>query len=64
MAFTQDQIDKAKRVKVTLDALEAVHQSRQVIAHHKALNDLLISVQPDLAPADVSAMGGGTNKTV
>lgn len=63
MALTQDQIDKAKAVKTTLDAVEAVHQSRQVIAHHHALSVLLDTFEGELASSDYQAMGGGVPKT-
>lgn len=63
MAITPDQITKAKRVYDTLTAVEAVHQSRQMIAHHHALSELLDTFQADLGPSDYQAMGGGTDKS-
>jgi len=63
MSLTTDQIDKAKAVKTKLDAVEAVHQSRQVIALHHALSELLDTFQADLGSSDYQAMGGGVPKT-
>lgn len=63
MSITADQITKAKAAYSTLVALENVHQSRQMIAHHHALSVLLDTFEADLGPSDYQAMGGGTNKT-